>query len=194
LASLGALVRGYGVSWSLRLSEPRKGWLSVPSVGEQAGALTEFRMTGPAAVPPRTRVSVASGRWVTAPAPSPEWHVMLETASHEPPMDLGEPLDAGNGEVRDSITLALDPISIGPVLDADDPRVSEMHPPSGTSRNIGEPLDADGSGASPMAGGDPIHVGPSLDADDPRGWNFDQPARPTTEIGEILDAGTPRNR
>jgi hypothetical protein len=82
---------------------------------------------------------VYGGRPVAEPVSSREWRIIVETASGQPPMDLGEPLDAGNGEARGLIALALDPISIGPVLDAeDDPLAYELGAPSRSPINIGE--------------------------------------------------------
>ena len=194
LAGLAALALAYGASRSLRLPERGEESLNEPSIGEQAGAPTEIRMTGPAAVPPRRSVAVASRHRVTEPASSPEWPVMLETASEQPPMDLGELLDADSGETRESIALGVDPINIGPALDANDPLAYEPGTPYVPPSNIGDPLDADDPGTSPMAREDPVSIGPSLDADDPQSWDFHQPAPPAVEIGEILEAGTPNNR
>lgn len=196
LVSLAALAFAYGVSRLLRPSEPGEVSLNVPSVGEQAGAPTEIRITEPATVPPHSpvAVAVASGRRVTEPASSPEWPVILEAASDESPRHLGEPLDAGGDEARESIALAADSINIGAALDADDPLAYQLDTPSESPINIGEPLDAGDPGASPMVGEDASVIGPNLDADDPQGWDFDQPVPPAVEIGEILEAGTPNNR
>ncbi len=120
---------------------------------------------------------------------------MLEAAFDDPPRHLGEPLDADGGEARESIALLhLDPIDIGPALDADDPLGSEPARPPGPDRYLGEPLDADDPGASPMVDQDSVSIGPNLDADDPQGSDLDQAAVSPIEIGELLDAGAPRTR
>jgi hypothetical protein len=106
-------------------------------------------------------------------------------------MNLGEPLDAGNGESRESMALASNPSSIGPVADSDDdPLAYELGTSSRSPIHIGEPLDADDIGTSLMVNADPISMGPNLDADGPQVWGLHQTAPPVVEIGEILDAGT----
>lgn len=193
LAGLAALALAYGIPRALHLLEPGEGSMSVPSVGEQAGAPSEILVSGSAAVPPRDHASVASGPGVNAPAPGPDWPIMLETAFDDPPRHLGKPLDADGGEARESIALPLDPIDIGPALDADDPLGSVPARPLAPDRILGVPLDAGDPRASPTVDQGSVRIGPNLDADDPQGSDMDQPAVSAIEIGGLLDAGAPRN-
>lgn len=98
-----------------------------------------------------------------------------ESWNGEPPIDLGEPLDADNLWAWEAAQAGEYPIDIGPQLDADDPLTSALDETSGPPRAIGEPLDADdpGSWDSAMALDDPIDIGPTLDADDPHGFGLD---------------------
>ncbi len=192
LASLGALALIFGVSRSLRLSEPGEGSLRVSSVGEQTEAMNESPMIEPAAVPPRSRRPAAeSNRQVTTPAPEPLWAVMDGAAPDEWRKDLGEPLDADDSEAPDLIEFGGDLISLGTPLDADGPMIDESDLPSEPPDNIGESLQPDDPGASLAALDDPINIGPDLDADDHLGWGPDRAVSAPVEIGEMLDAGMP---
>jgi hypothetical protein len=177
---VGAMALAYGLTRLPLPSESEERSPGPLDAGARAEAPSE-NVAGPATSARRGQVSA------TAPA-------LFEDVSEEPPMELGEPLNADSSQTEESRAFGRDSVDIGPELDADEPLGYELGSQSAPPRNLGEPLDASGPDALCVVGKESVSIGPDLDADDAQGSDFYHPVPVTVDIGEIKDAGEPMTR
>jgi hypothetical protein len=116
-------------------------------------------LSQPSGSRPATRINAHT---VEDPSPVP-----INPGVDEPPMEIGEPLDADSAESQAPITDQTEPVEIGEPLDADDALTQETDLTEPSSTEIGLELDADDPdplGFDPID--DPKAVGPTLSAEE----------------------------
>ncbi len=196
-ASLIVLALTCGLLMSLRFSQPQPRAPSGPAPSEPQGEPTESPGSR-AANASRSRALDSKSLPITASAPIAESRSMPNIASDDPPLELGEPLDADDDGASEFLPPEAAPVDIGPALDPFDPPLYETRAPIESRREprayIGDTLDADDPWGAPTVGEDPISIGLELDADSPGSSTEGHSAFPAAEIGVPLDAGTPKVR
>ena len=189
-----ALVLGLGASLlPLQQAGPGKG--GSPPAGPDTEPGRE--PAPPATLAPRgalSQESAPAARANRAPVPDPEWPLALDATSDQPPLDVGEHLDADGLDPPLQEEGAQPALDLGPAIDADDPLAYALVTPSRSPpREIGTPLDADTPEMTPLTESGTLGRRGDVATE---GAAHSGPAQPppSVEIGEALDAGAPRSR
>jgi len=199
LATIAVFSLGYGVAGFLSSSGRGESSSSITGVGDKAEATIRRGLSGTFGRPVGNRIASVELRGAAAVASADDWpnlpavheNTLEKPPPDKPPIDLDEPLYAGDSETSGITETGLDPVQIGPEVDADDPLPPELSQSSGPAIDIGLSLDADNpeAGMHSTTSIDPIAIGRDIDANEPRRWNIREVSNASIEIGAPLDAG-----
>ena len=147
LAVIAVLTAAYGLTRIEEPSEPGSALSTLPKEGTEVGSPTKLGPSAASTQLSRGSVSVDDAHHATAAVEIADSLVESDAWSEEPPLDIGEFLDAAEDELWSPTVTEDDPVEIGPELDVDDPWAWELfeepHDPIevGTFLNAGEPRD-----------------------------------------------------